>query len=166
MNHIELLQALMFLRGADGISLSDIYNITGKKDMEYALFLLSTLEESFKNTPIRLKFIPTSKKYQLIIPPELITILEERQVLTPILSKAARATLACIIMNLMNEEPVTISLLKKIRGSNVTKHLKELEEHGYISRENNHITITNKLISEIDISSVVKELSSESISEL
>lgn len=140
--------------------MSDIYSITGKKDMEYAFYLLSTLEESFQNTPIQVKFIATSKRYQIVIPHELITSLEEKRVLTPILSKAARATLACIVLNTIKEEPITLSLLKKLRGLNVTKHLKELEENGYISQEDKHIIITNKLISEVDISSLVKELES------
>ncbi len=158
MNHLELLQALMFLRGPEGVSLSDIYNITGKKDMEYALYLISTLEEAFQNTPIQIKFIPSSKRYQIIIPHTIISALEEKQVLTPIVSKAARATLALIILNTIKEEPITVSLLKNIRGSNVINHLEELEENGYISRENNHIILTNKLLSEIDITSFVKEL--------
>lgn len=148
----------MFLKGPEGVSLTDIYNIIGKKDMEYALYLLSTLEESLKNTPIQVKFIPSSKRYQILVPHEIISVLEEKQVLTPILSKAARATLASIILNSIKEEPVTLALLKKIRGTNVKKHINELEENGYISVENNHILITNKLLSEVDISSVVKEL--------
>ncbi len=158
MNHLELLQGLLFLKGPEGVSIADIYRITGKKDMEYALYLLSTLEESFKNTPIQLKFIPTSRKYQLIIPHDIISSLEEKELITPLLSKAARATLACIILNTVREEPITLSLLKKVRGPNVLKHLQELEENGYIAQENEHITITHKLISEVDISVFVKEL--------
>ena len=158
MNHLELLQALMFLRGPEGVAFTDIYNITGKKDMEYAIFLLSTLEESLKNTPIQVKFIPTSKKYQIVIPNEIISSLEEKQVLKPVLSKAARATLACIIMNTVKEEPITVALLKDIRGSNVSNHLEELAENGYISQEDKQIFLTNKLISEIDIAALVKEL--------
>ena len=158
MNHLELLQGLMFLRGPEGVSIADIYQITGKKDMEYALYLLSTLEESFENTPIKLKFIPTLKKYQIIIPHEIISNLEEKEILSPLLSKAARATLACIIMGTIKEEPITLSSLKKIRGTNVIKHLQELEENGYILQENNHITITNKLINEVDIASLIKDL--------
>ncbi len=126
--------------------------------MEYAFFLLSTLEESLKNTPVQVKFIPTSKRYQIVIPNEIIASLEEKQVLKPVLSKAARATLACVIMNTIKEEPVTVSLLKGIRGSNVINHIKELEENGYVSQENKQIFLTNKLISEIDISALVKEL--------
>lgn len=158
MNHLELLQALIFLKGPEGTSLADIYQIINKKDMEYAIFLLSSLEESFKNTPLKLKFIPTSKKYQIVIPHEIISALEEKNILTPLLSKAARATLAVIIMNTIKEETITISLLKKLRGPNVTKHLKELEDNMYISQENDHITITEKLISEVDLSSLVKNL--------
>jgi len=158
LNHLELLQGLIFLKGGEGISLRDIYEITGKKDMEYAFFLLSALEDSLKNTSVQLKFIPTSKKYQIIIPSTIMSLLEERQILTPLLSKAVRATLAVIIKNTIEEEPVTKTQLKKIRGSNIAKHLKELEERGYISQENDHITITNKLISEIDIPSFIKEL--------
>ena len=158
MSHLSLLQALMFLNGPDGVSLSEIYQLTGKKDMEYAFFLLSSLEESLQNTPIRLKFVPTSKKYQIMIPQEVISALEERSILSPLLSKAARATLACIILESMKDEPITVDILKKIRGTNVTNHLKELEERMYISRENDHIVLTNKLISEIDVSSLIKEL--------
>jgi chromosome segregation and condensation protein ScpB len=148
----------MFLRGSEGVTITDIYQIIGKRNMEYALFLLASFEETLKNTPMQLKFIPTSKRYQIVIPHELIASLEEKQVLSPTLSKAARATLACIILNTVKDEPVTKTLLKKLRGSNVTKHLTELEENGYISQENNHITITNKLIAEVDLPAVIKEL--------
>lgn len=158
MNHLELLEALMFLRGIEGISLSDIYQIIGKRDMHYALFLLSSLEEVFTNTPIKLKFDHSSKRYQITISPELVTGLEEKDLLTPLITKAARATLACILMNTIKDDPVTLGLLKQLRGANVAKHLKELEENGYITQENNHISITNKLISEIDIPSLVEEL--------
>jgi chromosome segregation and condensation protein ScpB len=158
LNHLELLQALIFLKGPEGISLADIYQLIGKKDMEYALFLLSSLEEAFKNTPLKLKYVAQSKKYQIVIPNEIILSLEEKSILTPLLSKAARATLAIIIINTIKEEPITISLLKKVRGPNVTKHLKELEDNMYISQENDHITITDKLISEVDLSSLVKDL--------
>jgi chromosome segregation and condensation protein ScpB len=158
LNHLELLQALIFLKGPEGISLADIYQLIGKKDMEYALFLLSSLEEAFKNTSLKLKYIAHSKKYQIVIPNEIISSLEEKNILTPLLSKAARATLAIIIINTIKEEPITVSLLKKVRGPNVTKHLKELEDNMYISQENDHITITDKLISEVDLSSLVKDL--------
>lgn len=158
MNHLELLQALMFLRGVEGISIADIYQIIGKNDMRYAFFLLSILEDSFENTPIQLKFIPTSKRYQIIVPHDLVTDLEERNLVTPIISKAARATLACILMNTVKDEPVTLTLLKQIRGINVVKHLKELEDNGYITQEENHVLITNKLLSEIDIPSLIGEL--------
>lgn len=158
MNHLELLQALMFLRGAEGISISDIYQIIGKNDMRYAFFLLSSLEDSFQNTPIQLKFIPTSKRYQIVVPHDLVLDLEERNLVTPVISKAARATLACILMNTVKDEPVTLTLLKQIRGTNVVKHLKELEDNGYITQEENHVLITDKLISEIDIPSLVGEL--------
>ena len=158
MNHLELLQALMFLRGVEGVSISDIYQIIGKNDMRYALFLLSSLEDSFQNTPIQLKFIPTSKRYQIIVPHELVTDLEERNLVTPIISKAARATLACILMNTVKDEPVTLPILKQLRGINVVKHLKELEDNGYITQEENQVLITNKLISEIDIPSLIGEL--------
>jgi chromosome segregation and condensation protein ScpB len=158
LNHLELIEALMFLRGMEGISLADIYQIIGKKDMRYALFLLSSLEEVFTNTPIKLKFDHTSKRYQIIISPELVTGLEDKDLLTPLISKAARATLACIIMNTIKDEPVTMALLKQLRGANVAKHLKELEENGYITQEENHISITNKLISEVDIPGFVEEL--------
>lgn len=158
MNHLELLQALMFLRGVEGVSISDIYQIIGKNDMRYALFLLSSLEDSFQNTPIQLKFIPTSKRYQIIVPHELVTDLEERNLVTPVISKAARATLACILMNTVKDEPVTLPILKQLRGINVVKHLKELEDNGYITQEENQVLITNKLISEIDIPSLIEEL--------
>jgi chromosome segregation and condensation protein ScpB len=158
LNHLELLQALMFLRGVEGISIADIYQIIGKNDMRYAFFLLSILEDSFENTPIQLKFIPTSKRYQIIVPHDLVTDLEERNLVTPIISKAARATLACILMNTVKDEPVTLTLLKQIRGINVVKHLKELEDNGYITQEENHVLITNKLLSEIDIPSLIGEL--------
>ncbi len=158
MNHLELLQALMFLRGVEGVSISDIYQIIGKNDMRYALFLLSSLEDSFQNTPIQLKFIPTSKRYQIIVPHELVTDLEERNLVTPVISKAARATLACILMNTVKDEPVTLPILKQLRGINVVKHLKELEDNGYITQEENQVLITNKLISEIDIPSLIGEL--------
>jgi len=158
LNHLELLQALMFLRGVEGVSISDIYQIIGKNDMRYALFLLSSLEDSFQNTPIQLKFIPTSKRYQIIVPHELVTDLEERNLVTPVISKAARATLACILMNTVKDEPVTLPILKQLRGINVVKHLKELEDNGYITQEENQVLITNKLISEIDIPSLIGEL--------
>jgi len=158
LNHLELLQALMFLRGVEGVSISDIYQIIGKNDMRYALFLLSSLEDSFQNTPIQLKFIPTSKRYQIIVPHELVTDLEERNLVTPVISKAARATLACILMNTVKDEPVTLPILKQLRGINVVKHLKELEDNGYITQEENQVLITNKLISEIDIPSLIEEL--------
>jgi chromosome segregation and condensation protein ScpB len=158
LNHLELLQALMFLRGVEGVSISDIYQIIGKNDMRYALFLLSSLENSFQNTPIQLKFIPTSKRYQIIVPHELVTDLEERNLVTPVISKAARATLACILMNTVKDEPVTLPILKQLRGINVVKHLKELEDNGYITQEENQVLITNKLISEIDIPSLIEEL--------
>lgn len=148
----------MFLRGTEGISLSDIYQITKNRDMRYALFLLSSLEEVFTNTPFRLKFNQTSKRYQIIISPELVTDLEDKDLLTPLISKAARATLACILMNTVKEEPITLAFLKQLRGANVAKHLKELEENGYITQEDNHISITSKLISEVNIPSLVEEL--------
>jgi chromosome segregation and condensation protein ScpB len=148
----------MFLRGVEGVSISDIYQIIGKNDMRYALFLLSSLEDSFQNTPIQLKFIPTSKRYQIIVPHELVTDLEERNLVTPVISKAARATLACILMNMVKDEPVTLPILKQLRGINVVKHLKELEDNGYITQEENQVLITNKLISEIDIPSLIGEL--------
>jgi chromosome segregation and condensation protein ScpB len=158
LNHLELLQALLFLRGAEGVSISDIYQIVGKNDMRYAFFLLSSLEDSLQNTPIQLKFIPTSKRYQIIVPHDLVTDLEERNLVTPVISKAARATLACILMNTVKDEPVTLTLLKQLRGINVVKHLTELEDNGYITQEENHVLITNKLISEIDIPSLIGEL--------
>ena len=148
----------MFLRGPEGISLADIYQIIGQKDMRYALYLLSSLEEAVTNTPIQLKFNATSKRYQIIISPRLVTDLEDKNLLTPLISKAARATLACILMNTVKDEPATLTLLKQLRGINVVKHLKELEENGYITQEDNHISITNKLISEVDVSSVIEEL--------
>ncbi len=126
--------------------------------MEYAIFLLSSLEESLKGTSVQLKFIPTSRRYQIVIPPTIIAFLEEKQILTPLLSKAARATLAVIIMDTIKEEPITKTQLKKVRGTHVVKHLEELEAEGYILQENDHIMLTNKLISEIDISSFIKEL--------
>ncbi|MHA1266201.1 MAG: SMC-Scp complex subunit ScpB [Candidatus Helarchaeota archaeon] len=158
MSHLEILQALLFLRGAEGVSLSDIYKICGKKDMEYAIYLLSLLELSLHNTPVQLQFIPLSKKYQIIIPPTVIGHLEKKELLKPLLSKAARATLACIILKKVNEEPITLTMLKKIRGSNVVKHLEELEKAGYISRENRYIVLTDKLLTEIDISAFLKEM--------
>ncbi|MDD1779471.1 MAG: SMC-Scp complex subunit ScpB [Candidatus Helarchaeota archaeon] len=158
MNHLELLQALLFLRGVEGVSISDIYQIVGKNDMRYAFFLLSSLEDSFQNTPLQLKFIPTAKRYQIVVPHDLVIDLEDRNLVTPIISKAARATLACILMNTVKDEPVTLTLLKQLRGINVIKHLKELEDNGYITQEENHVLITNKLISEIDLPSLIGEL--------
>jgi len=84
--------------------------------------------------------------------------LEKKELLKPLLSKAARATLACIILKKVNEEPITLTMLKKIRGSNVVKHLEELEKAGYISRENRYIVLTDKLLTEIDISAFLKEM--------
>ncbi len=158
MNHLESLQGLLFLRGSEGVTLSDIYQIIGRRDMEYALFLLSNFEEILNNSPIQLKYSASSKRYQIVISHEIILSLEEKKILTPLLSKAAMATLACIILNTIKEEQVTKAFLKEIRGTNVNNHLKELEEHGYISQDNDHITITNKLITEVDISSLVKQL--------
>lgn len=160
MNHLELLQALFFLRGSEGVALSDIYSIVGKNDIGYALYLLSSLEDSFEATPLQIKFIPDAKKYHLILPHNAIASLEQKEILRTQLSKAARATLAYIIMNVVREEQVTVAWLKKIRGSNVMNHLEELAKSGYISIEETHIILTNKLISEIDVSALVKKLES------
>ncbi|MHA1694417.1 MAG: SMC-Scp complex subunit ScpB [Candidatus Helarchaeota archaeon] len=160
MNHLLILEALLFIRGKKGVSIGDIMRLLECNDYSYALFLISQIESQLDPTVLSLKYNNKNKKFYLMIKPEYIDMLQNLNLIKPRLSKAATATLAVIILYHFRKQNLNLDFLKSIRGNNVKEHLRELHDSNYIiyNEKNETFEISQKLINEINITQVSKEI--------
>ncbi|MHA1271546.1 MAG: SMC-Scp complex subunit ScpB [Candidatus Helarchaeota archaeon] len=160
MDHILSLESLFFIRGKKGVSVKDIEKLINTRDMHYILYLISQIEVRLESSVMGLKYNPVNKRFHIMIRPEFIDMLQNLELIKPRLSKAATATLAVIIFYYHRNQQITIDFLESIRGQNVIQHLRELEMLNYttFNNENKIVNITQKLINEINVSNVTKEI--------
>jgi chromosome segregation and condensation protein ScpB len=164
MNHLEMLETLLFLRGIEGISVKDIATLTGIKDFEYCLFLLSQVEEQTKSLPLRLHYNYVTKRFMLMISDEKVEELQEKDLVKSFLPRSVRATLSLIILHTIRKEPLTIQLLREERGKNVDimSHISLLQKNDLIELKEQGgaqiIELTNRLLERIDTEKIVEKL--------
>jgi len=164
MSHLEMLETLLFLRGIEGISVKDIGSLTGIKDFEYSLFLLSQLEERIKDLPLRLQYNHVTKRFMLMISDAKVEKLQEKELVKSFLPKSIRATLALIVLHVIRKEQLTPQLLREERGEKVDimSHLNLLVKNDIIElKEKNGVSVielTNRFLERIDTETIVKRL--------
>ncbi|MFX1520171.1 MAG: hypothetical protein ACFFCD_09660 [Promethearchaeota archaeon] len=164
MSHLEMLETLLFLRGIEGISVRDIGSLTGIKDFEYSLFLLSQIEEKTKGLPLRLHYNPVTKRFMLMISEERVEELQEKDLVRSFLPKSVRATLALIVLHAIRKEQLTPQLLREERGDNVDlmAHLSILGKNDLIELKEKDgastIELTNRFLERIDTEKIVEKL--------
>lgn len=164
MSHLEMLETLLFLRGIEGISVRDIMALTGISDFEYALFLLSQIEEPTKDLPLRLHYNPITKRFMLMISDEKVAQLQEKELVKSFLPKSVRATLALIVLHAIRKEQLTPQLLREERGEKVDimTHLSMLAKNDLIELKEKDglsiIALTNRFLERIDTEKIVEKL--------
>lgn len=164
MSHLEMLETLLFLRGIEGISVKDIGSLTGIKDFDYSLFLLSQLEERIKDFPLKLQYNPVTKRFMLMISDIKVEKLQEKELIKSFLPKSVRATLALIVLHVIRKEQLTTQLLREERGEKVDimSHLNLLVKNDIIElKEKNGVSVielTNRFLERIDTETIVKKL--------
>ena len=164
MSHLEMLQTLLFLRGIEGVSVKDIGSITGIKDFEYSLFLISQLEERMKDLPLRLHYNPVTKRFILMISDTKVETLQEKELVKSFLPKSVRATLALIVLHVIRKEQLTPQILREERGEKVDlmSHLNLLVKNDIIELIEKDgvsvIELTNRFLERIDTETIVKKL--------
>ena len=160
MDHLLTVESLLYSKGAKGVSINDIVKVINNSDHNYILYLLARIEIRLESTVLSLKYNPDTKHFYLMIRPEFIDFLQEMEIVKPRLSKAATATLAVIIFYHYRKQKIDIEFLKSLRSQNVKSHLLELQDANYIkfNPDDGTYELTQKLISEIDLPHVVKEL--------
>ena len=164
MSHLEMLETLLFLRGIEGIYVKDIGSLTGIKDFEYSLFLLSQLEEKIEAFPLKLHYNPVTKRFMLMISDAKIEKLQEKELVKSFLPKSVRATLALIVLHVIRKEQLTTQLLREERGEKVDimSHLNLLVKNDIIElKEKNGVSVielTNRFLERIDTETIVKKL--------
>ena len=155
---LNQLKSLLFLEGETGINLNLIYKLIGVEDLEYALYILVLLENDLIDTNMTINFDPESKIVKLQLREESIIDLQEKGIIPPSLSKAERATLACILLQVVENLPISIDEIKKIRKKkNINPELKVLEEKGYIKIQNSEIEITDFFKTHFDFNRFSKQ---------
>ncbi len=165
MSHLEMLETLLFLRGIEGISVNDIGSLTGIKDFEYSLFLLSQLEERITDLPLKLHYNPITKRFILMISDTKVEKLQEKELVKSFLPKSVRATLALIVLHaIRKEQQLTTQLLREERGEKVDlmSHLNLLLKNDIIELKEKDgvsvIELTNRFLERIDTETIVKKL--------
>ena len=122
----NVLEAILFAVGEDGLSIEEISNIL-EIDEEKVKEELKKLEESYKDRGIELKIL--GNKYKLITKEEYKDYIKKlTEEISNNLSKSALETLAIIAYN----EPITRVQIDEIRGVNSSVMVRNLISKGFI----------------------------------
>jgi segregation and condensation protein B len=114
MNNEQKVEGLLFVAGAEGISVDAIANLTGYAKPA-VLALLEDLSKSYEANPqTALKLIQTGGTYKLVTKPELASILEKY------FDRSARAGLSPAALEILSivayRQPITRIEIDQIRG--------------------------------------------------
>ena len=122
----NILEAILFAVGEDGLSVEEISNIV-EEDEEKVKEELKKLEDSYKDRGIELKIL--GNKYKLITKEEYKDYIKKlTEEISNNLSKSALETLAIIAYN----EPITRVQIDEIRGVNSAVMVRNLISKGFI----------------------------------
>ena len=122
----NILEAILFAVGEDGLSLEEISNIL-EMEKDKVLEEISKLEKSYEDRGIELKLL--GNKYKLVTKNEYTEYIKKlTDEIGNNLSKSALETLAIIAYN----EPITRVQIDEIRGVNSTVMLRNLVSKGFI----------------------------------
>lgn len=123
----NIIEALLFAVGEDGLSLNEICNIL-EADEEKVLLEINKLEKSYEHRGIELKIL--GNKYKLITKNEYKDYIKKlTDVVCNNLSKSALETLAIIAYN----EPIARVQIDEIRGVNSSQMVRNLISKGFIT---------------------------------
>jgi segregation and condensation protein B len=114
MNNEQKVEALLFVAGAEGISVEALSNVTGYAKPAI-LSILENLEKSYEsNSKTALKLIQTGGTYKLVTKPELASMLEKY------FDRSSRAGLSPAALEILSivayRQPITRVEIDQIRG--------------------------------------------------